>query len=656
MHFVPPPQSHLTKSSSIESADNILLAKHLWRNDITGLRALAVLPVLIYHAFPNALPGGFFGVDVFFVISGYLISGIIFRALLADNFSYLTFYEKRIKRIIPNLALVFLLVCALGYCFLLPAEYANLGKHVYSSAAFAQNFRLLGEMGYFTEDALRKPLLHLWSLAIEEQFYIFFPILCAVLWRCFRSVTLIGIVCLLLGFGSLEASLLLHEKARVFYFPLTRIWELAAGVGLAYVESFGLFKPHRLAVELRHVLSVLGLLLIIVPMALKYGVRHHPGAITLAPVLGSVLIIAANVDACVNKTLLACRPMRFVGLISYSLYLWHWPLLAFLFICVPDAGAGVRAAALAVAFIVSTAVYLFVENPMRRTAGHKVTWGLLGVLILSFSIGQYLSVKKGLPERPFAKSMEAVNAVRNPHEWLGYDQAKRFEFQGLKLPVSDPTSEVPEIVFAGDSHAAQYFYAAQALARQYARPLLFIASWRQSVFDPKLGNPHSKAFRALIENPRVKTLVLAQKWGSRLRSNPKVFNQMILEMKAALDRRPDMRVYVLFDQPWVEEKGRQGITDPLRHLNRLTAGNAQKFIIDIPEDNTWKKGNEAVQRLLGNRAQYVDVTPYICPNGQCDLLKWYRDDDHLQPLSLMKYGEWLRQIFESNAQNTPKAK
>ena len=141
--------------------------EHLWRNDITGLRALAVLPVLLFHSFPELLPGGFFGVDVFFVISGYLISGIIFRGLIDGTFSYKSFYEKRIKRILPNLLLLIVFVSVMGYFFLLPSEYLNLGRHIYSSAGFFQNFRLLDEVGYFTEDALRKPLLHLWSLRMS---------------------------------------------------------------------------------------------------------------------------------------------------------------------------------------------------------------------------------------------------------------------------------------------------------------------------------------------------------------------------------------------------------------------------------------------------------------------------------------------------------
>ena len=172
---------------------NFYQTNHIWRNDITGLRALAVLPVIFYHAFPNLLPGGFLGVDIFFVISGYLISGIIFRNIKQGTFSYLDFYSKRIKRIIPNLLLLFLFVLFLGYFILFTDDYDNLGRHVYSSAIFIENFRLLSEVGYFTEDAVRKPLLHLWSLAIEEQFYIIFPILCVLIWKLNNSVKALGI-------------------------------------------------------------------------------------------------------------------------------------------------------------------------------------------------------------------------------------------------------------------------------------------------------------------------------------------------------------------------------------------------------------------------------------------------------------------------------
>lgn len=293
----------------------------LWRNDITGLRALAVLPVLIFHAFPSLIPGGFFGVDVFFVISGYLISGIIFRGIASSSFSYLDFYEKRIKRIIPNLILLLTFVAAAGWFILLPDEYANLGMHIDASTLFIQNFQLLSEIGYFTEDALRKPLLHLWSLAIEEQFYIVFPLICTLIWRLSRSVKMIGIAAALIALGSLAACLSSSDRNFAFYFPLTRFWELGAGILLSYSETFIGFSTSRFSQNVRNGLSIAGILMIVLPMAFVTESTAHPGLITLIPVLGAVLVIAAEPDALFNRTLLCWRPMTFVGLISYSLSL-----------------------------------------------------------------------------------------------------------------------------------------------------------------------------------------------------------------------------------------------------------------------------------------------------------------------------------------------
>lgn len=175
-----------------------------WRSDITGLRALAVLPVLIFHAWPDLLPGGFVGVDVFFVISGYLISGILFRQLQRTRrIDFADFYAKRIRRIIPNLLCVLLFTAAVGWFYLAPGEYRDLGRQIYSSTFFYQNFRLLKDLGdYFAADASVQPLLHLWSLAIEEQFYIVFPLLCALVWKLRANVQALGGVVLLVTFGS----------------------------------------------------------------------------------------------------------------------------------------------------------------------------------------------------------------------------------------------------------------------------------------------------------------------------------------------------------------------------------------------------------------------------------------------------------------------
>ena len=231
-----------------------------WRSDITGLRALAVLPVLIFHAWPALLPGGFVGVDVFFVISGYLISGILFRQLQrTGRIEFTDFYAKRIRRIIPNLLCVLFFTIVVGWFFLTPSEYHDLGKQIYSSAFFYQNFRLLKDLGdYFATDASLQPLLHLWSLAIEEQFYIVFPLLCALIWRLRANVRALGVTVCLVTVGSLAACLLVRDQAFRFYFPLTRFWELGVGILLSYAQHFGFWRPDAQDTLKRNILSLFG--------------------------------------------------------------------------------------------------------------------------------------------------------------------------------------------------------------------------------------------------------------------------------------------------------------------------------------------------------------------------------------------------------------
>lgn len=622
-------------------------APHPWRTDITGLRALAVLPVLIYHAFPSVLPGGFFGVDIFFVISGYLISGIIFRGLMRGSFSWRDFYAKRVRRILPNLILLLVFVAAVGWFLLATDEYENLGRHIYKSAAFVQNFGLLKEVGYFTEDALRKPLLHLWSLAIEEQFYIVFPILCVALWRLTRSATALGTAVLLIFACSLEASLLVQNKSFAFYFPLTRFWELGAGILLAYAESCLAFSSARFSRKPRSALSCLGLIAIGAAMALYAPRWAHPGWITLAPVAGAVAIILARPDALVNRTLLAWRPMTFTGLISYSLYLWHWPLLAFLFIAVPSPTPLMNAAALALSLLLATGVYRFVENPMRRARswrGVPVVAILLAGLIAVFALGEGLRLGHGLPHRPIPTMPDNINAIRSISEWDAIHSAPRIRYADLDLAVTLP-SVTPRIAFIGDSHAAQYFSRAQALSNATGRSSLFLSEAAGAIDWTANRNAGEDPFDALLNDPQFNTLVFAYKWTEKLQ-NDQASHKTLAKVRAKLLEHPEKRAFVLLDYPWVEEPGRQGVTDPLRHWNRLAGSKirAEDFVIDVP-DGGWKVGNEAVMKDLAGVATFIDPTPFVCPNGRCDLLKWYKDDDHLQPSRLEKEGVWLDPVF-----------
>jgi len=226
-----------------------------YRPDIDGLRAIAVLAVVLYHAFPSALPGGFVGVDIFFVISGYLISTIIAGGLQTGQFSFATFYARRVKRIFPALLLVLGATIAAGWYVLMSDEYTELGKQVTGGAGFVSNFLLWSGSGYFDSTAETKPLLHLWSLGIEEQFYIFWPLLLWAAYRCRFNVYAVAGLLALLSMG-LNLALVKTHPVATFYSPLSRCWELFAGAMLAFAT---LRAQAPLAATTRQWLSVLGL-------------------------------------------------------------------------------------------------------------------------------------------------------------------------------------------------------------------------------------------------------------------------------------------------------------------------------------------------------------------------------------------------------------
>jgi peptidoglycan/LPS O-acetylase OafA/YrhL len=320
-----------------------------YRPDIDGLRAIAILSVVGFHAFPNWINGGFIGVDIFFVISGYLISSIIFDSLEHNHFSFFEFYSRRIKRIFPALILVLIACFAFGWFVLLADEYKQLGKHIAGGAGFIANFIFWNESGYFDNASDTKPLLHLWSLGVEEQFYIAWPVLLWFDWKqrlnMLTIVIAVGIISFALNIARINGG---HTVA-AFYSPQTRFWELLTGSLLAYAtlrqwNSFPKLKhwldtwlgkliyshpPEGDGRSLRNIQSLLGAALIAVGVFVIAKENHFPGWWAVLPTLGTVMIIAAGMQAWLNSAVLGNRMLVWFGLISFPLYLWHWPLLSF---------------------------------------------------------------------------------------------------------------------------------------------------------------------------------------------------------------------------------------------------------------------------------------------------------------------------------------
>jgi len=297
-----------------------------YRPEIDGIRAIAIISVVLFHGWGSIFPGGYVGVDIFFVISGYLITSIIFREMKEGSFTYLRFYARRARRILPALLAVIVATTAAAFLLFLPDDLIEYGRIVIYTLLFGSNFRLAAEPGYFHHSMQENPLLHMWSLSVEEQFYLLWPTLLALMLSLLperrHKQTVLGLSILSL----LAAEALVHIWPRSAFFHLpTRGWELLAGALLAMN-----FIPRTVSKASAESLSAIGLVLMIAPIFLYDKETPFPGLAALAPVLGCALAIYSTENERTRvATLLSWKPIVFVGLISYSLYLWHWPIFAF---------------------------------------------------------------------------------------------------------------------------------------------------------------------------------------------------------------------------------------------------------------------------------------------------------------------------------------
>lgn len=371
----------------------------VYRPDIDGLRAVAVLCVIIFHARPAILPSGFVGVDIFFVISGFLISSILFKAVEQGSFTFTDFYSRRIKRIFPALVLVMVSCLSMGYFVLFADEYQMLGKHVASGAVFLSNFTLLNESGYFDPAAELKPLLHLWSLGIEEQFYIVWPLLIYVAAKLRINWLVMTILLAVLSFG-LNIWRIDAHLVQTFYGPLTRFWELMFGSILAYVSIYPSVQISHYREKFANFVAITGLVLIISALFLLNNTKLFPGWWAVLPTVGAVLLIAAGPSAWVNKNVLAIRPLVFIGFISYPLYLWHYPLLSFLRI-VESGNPTISLVLIAIvaAVLLAWLTYVLVEKRIRHQSSLCTVIGLVLLVAISGFIGKVIQKKNGFPDR-----------------------------------------------------------------------------------------------------------------------------------------------------------------------------------------------------------------------------------------------------------------
>ncbi len=448
-----------------------------YRPEIDGLRALAVAAVVVFHAFPSVLSGGFVGVDVFFVISGYLITRILAgEAAQTGRISLVDFYARRARRILPALLVVLACVLVFGWFALLASEYKILGRHSYATALFIYNFRLMSEVGYFDQAADLKPLLHLWSLAVEEQFYLIWPLLmmAALRWRRRMAgiAPVFAGVFVALSFGYCVVATLLDWQG-VYYNPLARAWQLGIGAWLALAELEGNSFGGRVlawlrAPKIRWAGEAIGGAMVIGACVWLDRSTLYPGWAALLPSVGAVLLMAcAGAGQGGVGRVLAWRPFVALGLISYPLYLWHWPILSFMRVMENGAGGVPEAwiiGGVAAAVVLATLTYWAVEHPVRRRPARSVAGCLVLGLVLVFAAGQVIKERDGFPEREALAASAAMmeQAQRAPERDEACVSRVATDSDQKRSVFDYCLEQLPEnakgrVILTGDSHAHALF-------------------------------------------------------------------------------------------------------------------------------------------------------------------------------------------------------
>jgi peptidoglycan/LPS O-acetylase OafA/YrhL len=593
-----------------------------YRPDIDGLRAIAVLSVVAFHAFPSWLKGGFIGVDIFFVISGYLISTIIFESLDKGTFSFSEFYARRICRIFPALLLVMFASYTFGWFALLADEYQQLGKHIATGSIFASNITLWSEAGYFDMSAEIKPLLHLWSLGIEEQFYIAWPILLYIIWK--QKINLLAVIIILwiISFY-LNIEGVKTDPIATFYSPQTRFWELLCGSLLAWITIYKASLIDSAKAKIEHwlsaatcrekpdtnntlssnIISCTGLVLLACGILSINSDSEFPGKLALIPTLGTVLIIMAGSKAWINRRILSNKFAVWVGLISFPLYLWHWPLLSFARIIEGDTpNRNTRIVMVLTAIILAWLTYRFIERPIRLSGSNKFTVMSLA-LIMSCTGGiGYITYKNN--------GFEFRTAHQNHKEYSALDWSD-FKSQGCEQHLGSSTTfcieygsrERQEIAIIGDSTGNSLAPGLARLAAQHDLGLVNFGSWtcppiRGLVETKYWGKGNScvatveNSYRRILEAENIHTVVLAifardlKSWGipglqadAPLEKKFDVIKRLLDEDIKALKAK-GKNVIVTYDTPLNPFEARHCAQRPLQSLKNHICESDEKQLID----------------------------------------------------------------------------
>ncbi|WP_340266355.1 acyltransferase family protein [Sphingobium mellinum] len=487
-----------------------------YRPDLDALRAVAVIGVVLFHVGLAKAGGGFVGVDVFFVISGFLITRLIIGELERGTFSFVQFYQRRIRRIFPALMLM-LLVCSIACTWLLlPDDLRRYGQSTAAAALSASNVWFWMKTNYFDGPALFKPLLHTWSLAVEEQFYLFFPLFMRCIWPLGRTwVPLILTACAALSFAACIA-IMRSDPSAAFYLTPFRAWELLTG-GLLATGAVPLIAR----AAWREAAAAAGLVMILIAVLTYSELTNFPGMAALLPCVGTALVIhAGSSGPCSVSRALAIKPLIWVGLISYSLYLWHWPIIVLArYLTIDELRWPSAAALVAASLAVATLSYHLVEKPFRAARGQRPSIVLAGgaaVTLAAAAIGFIMYAGHGWPGR-FAADvarLESYKTSENPNE----DKCLKVKLQlapHSPCTIGDPAQA--SVFLWGDSHAGVMYGALSAIAKDHGPATIYAATSRCPPVvglgtDDSCVRGNDRRLQYVLRHPQIGTVILAARW------------------------------------------------------------------------------------------------------------------------------------------------
>ncbi len=616
--------------------------KSTYRKDIDGLRAIAVLSVVVFHLDKSWLPGGFAGVDVFFVISGFLITGVIHRDLVAQEFTFRRFYRKRIQRILPVLAVVILVTLVVGNFVLLPGDYTRLAKSGGAAQLSFSNiyFAYFLDTSYFADDANLEPLLHTWSLGVEEQFYLFFPIL---MWIGLYKLGWKKIVFIFTaGFtvSVVTSQLLTKDSPMVAYYMLhSRAFQLLAGGVCFYLPSWFTGKSPWLSGGTGF-LGIVGIFFVFFFLDENLS---YPGYFALPVTISTMLVIISGKSVSVTHRALGLRLLTSVGLISYSLYLWHWPVLAFARYCLGELSNTQKFLSLLLMILLSILSYKFVEQPCRHYKTSVIRAFVYFFVVPSFTIlltcsAIYLS--SGLGSYYWSPTYsDELSSVKNEGQ-AAY--VAPYVCQKSQLSIADTISrecilggQNPKVLLWGDSHAAHYVSILSEFADEYN---FGFRNFEHSSCPPVLSTPEKYAtskWRARCEKGGLvarsamtsyEYVIVAAAWSAYHKADSTFYTNVEASLQNMVAN--GQKLLVLGDVPYSKKIDRKCLQKNLK-LQFLDCKNRATTAV-VQTQNANKRIKEIALRV---GAAYFDLTRFLCDGKGCSNyfggIPVYFDSSHL---------------------------